>query len=102
MAQLSGMARLSLPHRGGEASETDLVTENLACRASYFRSEFHGASLATSTTSYPVGPTDGPRIAAIFAGWSPTLNEACTTSGGMKAESPGPRVRFSRSIHCSI
>ncbi|MGY4284347.1 hypothetical protein ACVWXO_003567 [Bradyrhizobium sp. LM2.7] len=36
----------------------------------------------------------------IFAGWSPVLNEACTTSAGMKAESPGPRMRFSRSIHC--
>jgi len=70
--------------------------------ALHVRSVFHGAWLATSTTSYPLGPTQGPRIATIFAGRSPALNEACTTSAGMKAESPGPRMRFSRSTHCSI
>ena len=32
---------------------------------------------------------------------APALKEACTTPAGTKALSPGPRMRFSRSIHCS-
>ena len=31
----------------------------------------------------------------------PALNEAWTTSLGMKTQSPAPKIRFSRSIHCS-
>src|SRR5437879_6764902 len=84
-----------------EGSEADCRMVISPVAALHVRSVFHGAWLATSTTSYPLGPTQGPRIATIFAGRSPALNEACTTSAGMKAESPGPRMRFSRSSHCS-
>jgi len=44
----------------------------------------------------------GERVARIFAGLSPSLNEAWTAEAGTSAASPGPSTRRSRSTHCSI
>src|SRR5437879_13465439 len=51
-----------------EGSEADCRMVISPVAALHVRSVFHGAWLATSTTSYPLGPTQGPRIATIFAG----------------------------------
>ena len=85
-----GERRLGRSQRVGDVVRQHLLHDVLSGRAPRpdattprYRSDAHGSSSKTSMTSYPPSPAVGLRITVSFAGASPTVYEACTTSFGM-------------------
>ena len=58
-------------------------------------------SHATSTTSYPCSPAQGPRMVRSVSSISLILNEACTTSATINMGTPGQKICCSSFNNCS-